>query len=93
MIIIGSVLLLRVRAAAATRSAGGVELSHMALPSDAVVSSLHVLRSAVAPFVYGLRRSSFIGASGALDCSDEVEEGGRAGEARERKRNVPLEEV
>lgn len=95
VIIVGSVLLVRVRAEPQQQqqSVGRLELTHLAVPSDAVVSSLHLLRSAVAPLMQGMRRSSYISAVDGAEFAHDGDDAIRIGEARERKRTVPLEEV
>jgi hypothetical protein len=89
VIIIGSVVLLRVRSA---HSYGGnVHAEHQqfagfGMPSDMVITSFSLLSTAVMPLMQGLRRSSYLSTTDNTECVEDVEVGGRADDVRERKR-------
>ena len=88
MIIIGSLLLLRIKPwPVGRRGASEQELAALQVPSELRFGSMSLV-SAVMPLITGLRRSSYLSSAASVECVDDIEVGGRAGDARERKRQA-----
>ena len=88
LIIIGSLLLLRFKPwPVGRRAVTEHELAQLNVPTELRAGSMSLI-SAVMPLINGLRRSSYISSAASVECEGDIEVGGRAGDARERKRRL-----